>query len=91
MTEERDRAVHQANGTPPVSAPGGVRHDTFTVTLHLAVSPSEVFRAFEDSSLRRRWFKLPGRGATYEHDFRVGGGETARSTFATPRKTTSHI
>jgi uncharacterized protein YndB with AHSA1/START domain len=83
MTEERDPALRQADGTPPVSAPGRVRHDTFTVTLRLSASPSEVFRAFGDSGLRRRWFKLPGRGATYEHDFRVGGGETARSTFAT--------
>jgi uncharacterized protein YndB with AHSA1/START domain len=83
MTEDPDRAVQQANGTPPESAPGGIRHDTFTVTLRLSVPPSEVFRAFADSGLRRRWFKLPGRGATYEHDFRVGGGETAYSTFTT--------
>jgi uncharacterized protein YndB with AHSA1/START domain len=83
MTEDPDRAVQQANGTPPESAPGGIRHDTFTVTLRLSVPPSEVFRAFADSGLRRRWFKLPGRGATYEHDFRVGGGETAHSTFTT--------
>lgn len=80
MTEDRDRAVQP----PPGPAPGGVRHDTFTVTLRLSVSPGEVFRAFADPGLRRRWFKLPGRGATYEHDFRVGGGETASSTFTIP-------
>jgi hypothetical protein len=62
MTEERDPALRQADGTPPVPAPGGVQHDTFTVTLRLSASPGEVFRAFGDSSLRRRWFKLPGRG-----------------------------
>ncbi|MFI1973468.1 SRPBCC domain-containing protein [Streptomyces cinnamoneus] len=55
----------------------------FTVTRHLSASPGEVFRAFSDTVLRRRWFKLPGSGATYEHDFRVGGGETAHSTFTT--------
>src|SRR3984893_14967483 len=81
MTKQRDRALQQAHGTPPELAPGGLRHDTLTVTLRLSVRPSEVFRAFADSGIRRRWFKLPGSGASYEHDFRVGGGETAHSTF----------
>ncbi|MYV99634.1 SRPBCC domain-containing protein [Streptomyces sp. SID3343] len=83
MTENQDGAVGQTHGTPPEAVPDGVRHDTFTVALRLSVSPAEVFRAFADSDLRRRWFKLPGSGATYEHDFRVGGGETAYSTFTT--------
>ncbi|MFE9696434.1 SRPBCC domain-containing protein [Streptomyces sp. NPDC006270] len=58
-----------------------VRHDTFTISRHLEVPPDEVFLAFADTAIRRRWFRLPGSGASYEHDFRVGGGETARSTF----------
>lgn len=58
-----------------------VRHDTFTITRHLDVPPGEVFMTFADTAIRRRWFRLPGSGASYEHDFRVGGGETARSTF----------
>ncbi|GIF09267.1 SRPBCC domain-containing protein [Actinoplanes siamensis] len=58
-----------------------VRHDTFTISRHLGVPPGEVFTAFADTAIRRRWFRLPGRGASYEHDFRVGGGETGRSTF----------
>ncbi|MEV4715196.1 SRPBCC domain-containing protein [Micromonospora sp. NPDC049374] len=58
-----------------------VRHDTFTISRHLDVLPGEVFTAFADSTIRQRWFRLPGSGASYEHDFRVGGGETARSTF----------
>jgi uncharacterized protein YndB with AHSA1/START domain len=57
------------------------RHDTFTISRHLDAAPDEVFAAFADSATRRRWFRLPGSGTTYEHDFRVGGGETARSTF----------
>jgi uncharacterized protein YndB with AHSA1/START domain len=28
-----------------------------------------------------RWFRLPGSGASYKHDFRVGGGETTSSTY----------
>ena len=60
-----------------------VRHDTFTITRHLDGPPGEVFTAFADTTIRRRWFWLPGSGAVYEHDFRVGGGETARSTFTT--------
>lgn len=58
-----------------------VRHDTFTILRHLDVPPDEVFTAFADTAIWRRWFRLPGRAASYEHDFRVGGGETARSTF----------
>lgn len=83
MTQDRDRAAQQTHGVPLESAPDGVLHDTFSVTLRLPASPAEVFRAFADSGVRRRWFKLPGSGATYEHDFRVGGGETASSTFTT--------
>ncbi|MBQ1017076.1 SRPBCC domain-containing protein [Micromonospora sp. D93] len=58
-----------------------VRHDTFTISRHLDVPPGEVFTAFADTAIRRRWFRLPGSAGSYEHDFRVGGGETARSTF----------
>ncbi|MBQ1049686.1 SRPBCC domain-containing protein [Micromonospora sp. C51] len=58
-----------------------VRHDTFTISRHLDVPPGEVFRAFADTAIRRRWFRLPGKVASYQHDFRVGGGETARSTY----------
>jgi uncharacterized protein YndB with AHSA1/START domain len=58
-----------------------VRHDTFTISRHLDVPQGEVFTAFANAAIRRRWFQLPGSGASYEHDFRVGGGETARSTF----------
>ncbi|MFD2768008.1 SRPBCC domain-containing protein [Micromonospora eburnea] len=58
-----------------------VRHDTFTISRHLDVPPEKVFTAFADTAMRRRWFRLPGSGAVYEHDFRVGGGETARSTY----------
>jgi uncharacterized protein YndB with AHSA1/START domain len=61
-----------------------VRHDTFTISRHLDLPPGEVFTAFADTATRRRWFRLPGSGATYEHDFRVGGGETACSIFTGP-------
>lgn len=58
-----------------------VRHDTFTISRHLDVPPGEVFTAFAETAIRRRWFRLPGSEASCEHDFRVGGGETARSTY----------
>ncbi|TMR05000.1 hypothetical protein ETD83_07270 [Actinomadura soli] len=62
-------------------APGGVLHDTFTVGLRLSASAGEVFRAFADPDVRRRWFKLPGSTMSDEHAFRVGGGASARSAF----------
>lgn len=58
-----------------------VRHDTFVITRSLQASTSEVFGAFADNEVRRRWFRLPGSGATYDHEFAVGGGEIAQSTF----------
>jgi uncharacterized protein YndB with AHSA1/START domain len=58
-----------------------VRHDTFTISRHLDAPPDRAFAAFADTTVRRRWFRLPGSGASYEQDFRVGGGETAQSTF----------
>jgi hypothetical protein len=33
-----------------------------------------AFAAFADEQMRRRWFLLPGSGASYRHEFRVGGG-----------------
>ncbi|MFJ8083178.1 SRPBCC domain-containing protein [Streptomyces sp. NPDC096205] len=75
-----DPAADGQDGSP---APG-VRHETFAVELHLDAPPSAVFEAFADPSVRRRWFKLPGRDATYDHHFSVGGGETASSVFPVP-------
>ncbi|MFD0689225.1 SRPBCC domain-containing protein [Actinomadura fibrosa] len=60
---------------------GDVRHDTFTIVRHLNAPPAEVFAAFADTEVRRRWAKLPGSGSAYHHEFRVGGGETAQGTF----------
>jgi uncharacterized protein YndB with AHSA1/START domain len=75
-----DPAADGQDGSP---APG-VRHDTFTVELQLDASPDAVFEAFAEPSVRRRWFRLPGRDASYDHDFTVGGGETASSVFPVP-------
>lgn len=61
-----------------------VRHETFTVERHFDAAPVEVFAAFADEQTRRRWFRLPGSGASYRHEFRVGGGEDATSTFTIP-------
>ncbi len=68
-----------------------VQHDTFTVTLDVDAPPDRVYEAFADPAVRRRWFRLPGRDATYEHDFRVGGGEAARSTFPMPDGTVEDV
>jgi uncharacterized protein YndB with AHSA1/START domain len=70
-------------GTEPLPAQPnlGVRHHTFSVSRSLDAPPPSVLAAFADNSIRRRWFKLPGSGAMYDHDFSVGGGEHAQSTF----------
>jgi uncharacterized protein YndB with AHSA1/START domain len=74
--------MNDQNTAPARPADGlDVRHDTFTISRRLDAPRSAVFAAFADTAVRRRWFKLPGSGATYDHEFGVGGGETAQSTF----------
>ncbi len=68
--------------TPPPAL--DVRHETFTIERHLDAAPAQVFAAFAEERTRRRWFRLPGSAATYRHEFRVGGGEDATSTFTIP-------
>lgn len=86
----RDKAAESVPVSP--STPGdsagdrmpldalGVRHETFGISRHLDAPPAAVFAAFAETTLRRRWFRLPGAEASYHHDFCVGGGETGRST-----------
>jgi uncharacterized protein YndB with AHSA1/START domain len=68
-----------------------VRHDMFIETRHLDAERADAFRAFGDAAVLRRWFRLPGHGATYAQDFRVGGGEEARSTFRHLDGTEEHL
>ena len=60
------------------------RHETFTVTSKVPALPERVFAAFAEPDRRRRWIRMPGSGARYEEDFRVGGVDVARSTFRLP-------
>lgn len=64
-------------GSPPV-------HGTYTLSRVLAAPPGRVFAAFSDLTLRQRWFRIPSEPGTAHHDldFRVGGREIARGTFA---------
>lgn len=60
-----------------------MRHDSLRLTRTLPVAPSAVWAAFADDATRRRWVRMPGSGARFEHDFRVGGGERASASFTT--------
>jgi uncharacterized protein YndB with AHSA1/START domain len=55
----------------------GVIHSDFTIERRYPFSPQQVFSAFGDPELKRRWFANPGNweNGVYELDFRVGGGE----------------
>ncbi|MEO3827742.1 SRPBCC domain-containing protein [Actinomadura sp. B10D3] len=91
MTETADQAARGTRNAPTEQVPGDVRHDTFTVSLQLPAPPGDVFRAFADSGVRRRWVKLPGSETAYAHEFRVGGGETARSAFPNRKAPQEHL
>jgi uncharacterized protein YndB with AHSA1/START domain len=81
MTEEQPASATEQSTDGP---PSDVRHETFTVTRGFEADRSRVFASFADERIRRRWFRIPGSGAAYDHDFRVGGGEDAVSTFVVP-------
>ncbi|MFJ4167009.1 SRPBCC family protein [Microbacterium sp. NPDC089698] len=78
-SETRDDAV-----TRSTTSALDVRHDVFTIERHVDAAPEEVFAAFADDATRRRWFRLPGARASDRHEFRVGGGADATSTFVLP-------
>lgn len=62
------------------------RHESFELTRRFEATPSAVFALFADEERWRRWFRMPGpsAGTEYSHDFRVGGGTTASSSFRMP-------
>ncbi len=61
-----------------------VVHSTFAIERTYAASPARVFAAFADPAMKQRWF-MDGKGfasEAYTADFRVGGFERSRFTFA---------
>jgi uncharacterized protein YndB with AHSA1/START domain len=64
--------------------PTATRHDSFTLTRHFGAPPAAVFALFAETELWLKWFRMPGSAAIYEHDFRVGGVDLARSAFTHP-------
>jgi uncharacterized protein YndB with AHSA1/START domain len=58
-------------------------HGSFTAERELPASPGDVFAAYAELPVRRRWFRMPGRpDGEHELDFRVGGSERLAATFA---------
>jgi len=74
---------------PPTAT--ATAHDTFTVIRRLAAAPEAVWQLWADEQLWRQWSRMPGSGASYEHDFRVGGGDHARSVFTQPDGRTEQL
>ncbi|RIX30118.1 SRPBCC family protein [Amnibacterium setariae] len=60
------------------------RHDESTVRIAVEAPPPRVLAAFVEPERRRRWIRMPGSGARYEDDVRVGGTDVATRTFRLP-------
>jgi uncharacterized protein YndB with AHSA1/START domain len=71
--------------------PDPTHHDSFTLTRRFEASPDAVWQLWADEQLWRRWSRMPGSSASYEHDFRVGGGDLSRSVFTQPDGRTEHL
>jgi len=71
--------------------PTPTTHELFTLTRRFEASPEAVWHLWADEQLWRRWSRMPGSGASYEHDFRVGGGDLSRSVFTQPDGRTEHL
>ena len=59
-------------------------HSTFTIERSYPAAPARVFAAFADPATKRRWF-FDGKGSSsesYSAEFRIGGVEKSRFTFA---------
>jgi uncharacterized protein YndB with AHSA1/START domain len=63
-----------------------ILHDAYHISQRIPASRAQVFAAFADLSMRRRWYRIPGEPGTDSHelDLRVGGTETMRGRFAAP-------
>lgn len=59
-------------------------HSTFTIERTYGALPAKVFAAFADPAIKRRWFLDAKEASTdqYSAEFRVGGVEKSRFTFA---------
>jgi uncharacterized protein YndB with AHSA1/START domain len=73
-------AIGERAGTEPQEALTG----SFAVERDLPFAPGQVFAAYAEPGLRRRWFRIPGDAARHRHEleFRPGGVEVSTGRFA---------
>jgi uncharacterized protein YndB with AHSA1/START domain len=72
------------NEKAPMRDEPSVIHSTFSIERTYPQSPRRVFHAFADKATVRRW-RVDGDGfavAEFTFDFRVGGGEVSRFSYA---------
>lgn len=61
----------------------GVLHGSFTTNIEVPATASEVFAAYGELPVRKKWFRMPGTPVgEHKLDFTVGGGESLAATFA---------
>lgn len=61
----------------------GALHGSFEVEFELPASPHDVFAAYGELPIRKRWFRMPGTpDEDHKLDFRVGGSESLAASFA---------
>jgi uncharacterized protein YndB with AHSA1/START domain len=71
----------------------GALHGSFTLELELPAPPQDVFAAYGELPLRKKWSRMPGTPDNGGHklDFRVGGSESLAARFAPMGERTEHM
>lgn len=71
----------------------GALHGSFTLELELPAPPQDVFAAYGELPLRKKWSRMPGTPDNGGHklDFRVGSGSESLAVTGAGQDEVAHL